>query len=282
MSPTTPFEEDPPRDAAAEPGAQLVLDLDGFEGPIDVLLQLCREQKVDVTRIAILDLAEQYLSFVREARRLHLELAADYLVMAAWLAFLKSRLLLPEPEGEETEPSGSEMAAALRFQLQRLQAMQEAGQALLRRPRRGIDVFARGAPEPVPVETTTRYDCSLHELLRAYARHHARVAATSLRVEAPEDLYSVEAAIGRLRRQLGKVPDWHTLASFLPGDAGTGLRRRSAFAATFAAGLELCREGRAELHQDTTFGPIFLRARAPADVRGERGGDEDADQGGDE
>jgi segregation and condensation protein A len=265
LNPTPPFEEDRPRagDDAEASGAALVLDLDGFEGPIDVLLQLARDQKVDVTRISILQLAEQYLAFVQEARRLRLELAADYLVMAAWLAFLKSRLLLPEPETTEAEPSGAEMAAALRFQLQRLQAMQETGQQLTRRARLGIDIFARGAPEELPVVTSTRYECSLYELLSAYGRQHQRVTAPNLRVDAL-DLYSVEDALVRLRRLLGAAPEWHTLASFLPGDLQSGLRRRSAFAATFAASLELCREGQAELRQDGTFGPIFMRAKPPA------------------
>ncbi len=261
MSEQPPFEEDRPEAAPDREPVQLVLDLHGYEGPIDALLQLAREQKVDITRISILDLAEQYLEFVREARRLRLELAADYLVMAAWLAYLKSRLLLPRPEDEEAEPSGAEMAAALRFQLQRLQAMQEAGQKLLRQPRLGRDVFARGAPEEIPVVTVPRHDCSLYDLLRAYADQRGRVEASSLRVD-PLDLDSVEAAIGRLRRQLGAVPSWRTLFSFLGPELGDGLQRRSAVAATFAASLELCREGEVELRQDATFGPLFLRAKA--------------------
>lgn len=278
MTPMPPFEEDQPRAEDEEAGVQLVLDLDGFEGPIDVLLQLARDQKVDVTRISILQLAEQYLGFVREARRLRLELAADYLVMAAWLAFLKSRLLLPEPEGTEEEPSGAEMAAALRFQLQRLQAMQDAGKKLFRRARLGVDVFPRGEPEDIPVVTTTRFQCSLYELLSAYGRQQRRAEPASLRVDAM-DLYSVEDALGRLRRLLGVAPDWHTLASFLPGELQSGLHRRSAFAATFAASLELCREGQLELRQDSTFGPLFLRAKPPADDEAGGAGDDKGDDG---
>ncbi|MDH3920431.1 MAG: segregation/condensation protein A, partial [Rhodospirillales bacterium] len=148
MSDSTPFEDDGPRRGADD--APLVLDLEGYGGPIDVLLQLARDQKVDLTRISILALADQYLEFVRRARRLHLELAADYLVMAAWLAYLKSRLLLPEPQGED-EPSGAELAAALRYRLQRLEAMQQAGEGLMARPALGRDVFARGAPDPLPI-----------------------------------------------------------------------------------------------------------------------------------
>lgn len=277
LSAGTDFEEDPPsrpRPVGQAP-EQLVLDLEGFEGPIDVLLQLARDQKVDVTRISILELAEQYLAFVREARRLHLELAADYLVMAAWLAYLKSRLLLPEVEGEEAEPSGAEMAAALRFQLQRLQAMQDAGARLMARPQLGRDTFARGMPETLPVVTRVRYEASLYDLLQTYARQRGESRAASLRID-PMDLMSVEAALGRLRRRLGAAPDWHTLAGFLPPDLASGLQRRSALASTFAASLELVREGQAELRQDGTYGPIFVRARRPrpAAEAGRRAGEE--------
>jgi len=269
LSNVVPFEEDPPhRDAEGNP-ERLVVDLGGFEGPIDVLLQLARDQKVDITQLSILSLAEQYLAFVREARRLRLELAADYLVMAAWLAFLKSRLLLPEPESTEEEPSGAEMAAALRFQLQRLEAMQNAGKQLMARPQLGQDVFARGEAMELPVVTNAVYECSLYELLQAYARQRADARAPSLRVD-PLDLFSVEQALGRLRRLLGVAPEWTTLARFLPGELETGLQRRSGFAATFAASLELVREGEVELRQDQTFGPIFVRAKAP-------GGTDDGD-----
>lgn len=261
-SPVPPFEEDSHSLAAedADPAARLVVDVTGFEGPLDVLLQLARDQKVDITRLSILELAEQYLTFVREARRLRLELAADYLVMAAWLAYLKSRLLLPEPESGEEEPSGAEMAAALRFQLQRLQAMREAGETLTERPRLGIDVFARGAPEDIPVVSVVRYDCSLYDLLRAYGRQRSKVEASSLRID-PMDLYSVEDAIERLRVMIGSTPDWFSLAAFLPEDLRTPeLGYRSALAATFAASLELCREGELDIRQDDAFGPIYLRA----------------------
>ena len=258
MTDTPPFEEDTPREHDSG-GEALHLDIAGFEGPIDVLLQLAREQKVDLTQIRILDLAEQYLAFVREARRLRLELAADYLVMAAWLAFLKSRLLLPEPESEEAEASGAEMAAALRFQLQRLQAMQDAGEKLLARPRLGVDVFARGEPGEPPVVTRVAYQCSLYDLLRAYADLRTRGQAESLRVD-PMDLESVENALGRLRRALGTRPGWRALMEFMPEELATPLQRRSACAATFAASLELCREGEVELRQPQTFGPIYVRA----------------------
>nr|WP_207168792.1 ScpA family protein [Rhodovibrio sodomensis] len=261
----------------------MVVDLGGFEGPIDVLLQLARDQKVDITQLSILSLAEQYLAFVRAARRLRLELAADYLVMAAWLAYLKSRLLLPEQESQEEEPSGAEMAAALRFQLQRLQAMQDAGKKLMARPRLGQEVFARGEPMEIPVVDRPSYQCSLYELLQAYARQKVHHEPESLRVD-PHDLYSVEDALGRLKRLLGVAPTWSTLAAFLPPGMDSGLRRRSAFAATFAASLEMVRDGKVDLRQDETFGPIFLRPRAPEDADQEAGevgpADGDGDDGG--
>jgi len=259
-------------DRATDEPVQLRLDLDGFEGPIDLLLQLARERKVDLVQIPILDLAEQYLAFVQEARRLRLELAADYLVMAAWLAYLKSRLLLPDPapESDTDAPSGEDMAAALRFRLQRLQALRDNAQALLRRPRLGLDVFARGEPDPAPAATTVvRFDCTLYELLRAYADQVARRGSESLRVD-PLDLESVDSALARLRQRLPATRDWHALAHFLPAmPAADPLHRRAAHAASFAASLELCREGEAELRQDRCFGPLYLRRRRDAACEGE-------------
>ncbi len=258
MTNVVPFEEDKDRKPGADDAGtgEFRLDLQGFEGPIDVLLQLSRDQKVDLTQISILALAEQYLEFVRAARRLNLELAADYLVMAAWLAYLKSKLLLPEPEGEE-EPSGAEMAAALRFQLQRLEAMQAAGARLMALPRLGCDRFARGMPEGLRVVTSTRYEASLFDLLRAYGRNKSRVDVRSLHI-APLELYSVEQAVRRLRGLLGDSPGWRSLTSFLPPDLRDGLLQRSALASTFVASLELCREGKLRLRQDNPFGPIYL------------------------
>lgn len=257
---TVPFDEDPER--RPRPAESLVVDLEGFEGPIDVLLQLARDQKVDVTKISILALAEQYLEFVREARRLRLELAADYLVMAAWLAYLKSKLLLPEPESEEERPSGAEMAAALRFQLQRLQAMQDCGATLMARPQRGRERLPRGQPEALREVNTLIYDVSLYDLLSAYGRLRARQqGGASLRI-LKWNLHSVEEAVKRLSALLGDMPGWHSLATFLPADLRDSLELRSAVASTFVAGLELCRDGKAEIRQKGTFGPIWLRARA--------------------
>lgn len=255
-----PFEEDP--QGPVPLGERLLLDLEGFEGPIDLLLQLARDQKVDITKISILALAEQYLAFVQEARRLRLELAADYLVMAAWLAYLKSRMLLPEPEPDSEEPSGAEMAAALKFQLQRLEAMQEAGRKLFGRPQLGSEVFPRGMPEPLERVNTVVWDVSLFELLSAYGRVRRDRGRQSLRILAM-DLYSVEEAVDRLARLLGHgMPGWRTLHAFLPPELRGGtnpLRRRSAVASTFVASLQLAKSGAVEIRQDGTYGPIFLR-----------------------
>jgi segregation and condensation protein A len=260
MSIEEPFET--PARPAANDDHRLVLDLDGFEGPIDVLLTLARDQKVDLAKISILELADQYLSFIQRARRLRLEIAADYLVMAAWLAYLKSRLLLPEPEGEG-EPTGAELAAALAFQLQRLEAMQQAGERLMGRPRLGQDFFRRGAPEALKIVSRAVYDVSLYDLLKAYGDQRGRQTRASALQIAPMELYSMDEALHRLGEMLGHTPDWRTLAAFLPAGL-RGLVYRSAVAATFAASLELVRSGRAELRQDGTFGPIYLKARDAA------------------
>jgi segregation and condensation protein A len=251
-----PFEQ--PVERLRVPGEELVVDLDGYEGPIDVLLALAREQKVDLTRISILQLADQYLAFIAAARQLKLEIAADYLVMAAWLAYLKSRLLLPEPQPDD-EPSGQDLAAALKFQLQRLEAMQQAGARLIARPQLGRDVFRRGAPEGIPVVRHKVYDVSLFELLKAYGEGRARADSAVLHIE-PTELYSMDDALHRLQSYLGRVPEWRTLASFLPPNLRLGLIGRSAIAATFAASLELVRDGRLQLRQDKAFGPIYLRS----------------------
>ncbi|WP_207458688.1 ScpA family protein [Azospirillum sp. SYSU D00513] len=256
----TAFEEDSapaPSEATAE---QLVLVLDGFEGPLDMLLALGREQKVDLTRISILQLADQYLAFVAEARRVRLELAADYLVMAAWLAYLKSRLLVPEPSGEE--PSGEDMAAALAFQLQRLEAMKEAAAKLMARPRLGIDLFARGAPEDLDIRRKSVFEVSLYDLLKAYGEHKRRKDGSVLQI-APVRLYSIEDAVRRLSELLGHVPDWTVLSSFLPDGGTDTLLGRSSLAAHFVATLELAKAGRVELRQDGAFSPIYVRRARP-------------------
>lgn len=261
MNDVEPFEMQKPE---IEPSNELVVDLEGYEGPIDALLQLAREQKVDITKISILRLADQYLAFIAAARRLSLEIAADYLVMAAWLAYLKSRLLLPQPP-EAEEPSGEEMAAALAHQLLRLEAMQKAGQQLFARDLLGRDVFQRGAPEGLPRVVIPIYEATLYELLKAYGEERSREQSGILHIEAPE-LYSMDEALQRLTRLLGRMPDWRTLESFLPRGLARGLVQRSAVAATFAASLELVRSGKLELRQDRVFGPIFLRSPPPQET----------------
>ena len=237
----------------------LVLDLDGFEGPIDVLLALARTHKVDITKISILGLAEQYLAFIQRAHALRLEIAADYLVMAAWLAYLKSRLLLPSTD-EEGEPTGAELAARLAFQLQRLEAMRKAAAQIMERPRLGRDFYARGEPDPLVVDTTTIFNASLYDLLTVYAAIRDRQGASTLQIS-PANLYSMDDALERLGKLLGHTPDWTTLSRFLPEDIGDDLMMRSAIASTFAASLELARQGKLQLNQSQTFAPIYVRAR---------------------
>lgn len=264
MSGTPEFQEDPVQRVAEDGVAEadrLVVDLEGYEGPIDVLLTLARDQKLDLTRISILALAEQYIAFIAQARRVRLEIAADYLVMAAWLAYLKSRLLLPTPSEDKAEPTAAEMAAALSFQLQRLQAMQDAGARLMARPQLGKDVFTRGEPEGIKVVTTYTYKATLYDLLKAYGQHRSRQQTSMLRI-LPTELYSMEAALERLSGMLGRLPDWTTLQSFMPVELRGGIVARSAMSAMFTASLELVRSGRLQLRQDRTFGQIYIR-KAP-------------------
>jgi segregation and condensation protein A len=245
---------------------QLVLDLDGFEGPIDLLLTLARDQKVDLAKISILELADQYLAFVAAARRIRLELAADYLVMAAWLAYLKSRLLVPEPETVAGD-APAEMAQALAFQLQRLEAMRAAAARLLARPRLGRDVFARGMPELPPSLERPAWEATLHDLLSAYGALKRRREGVAY---APPSwqLWSVEHAIARLRELIGDLPAWGTLASFLPPGLADGLLGRSIVASTLVATLELAKEGRLEIRQEAPFQPVWVRRRQGGDGEG--------------
>lgn len=260
------FEEDPPRlphEEISEADA-LLLDIDGYEGPIDVLLELARNQKVDLTKISILQLARQYLSFIERAQALDLELAAEYLVMAAWLAYLKSRLLLPRDKNE-TEPGAEEMAEALQFQLRRLEAMQNAALKLTERPQLGRDVFARGMPEGLSVKTSTQWNVALYDILRAYGEIRRRQENSTY--DLPEfNLMSTEDALSRLTRMLGQLPRkglqsvWTTLESFIPEGIKDRLFGRSALASTLTAGLELAKQGRLEIKQDGLFRPIYMRA----------------------
>ena len=252
------FEDD--AESRAPPGtvAAFIVDVGGFEGPIDVLLALAREQKVDLAQISILKLADQYLAFIADVRKANLELAADYLVMAAWLAYLKSRLLLPD-SGFDEEPTGEQLAAALAFQLRRLEAMQEAGARLMARARKGRDFFGRGAPEHFPIITTEVYQDTLYDFLKAYAEHKRRRDSSTLTIEAYE-LYTVEDALRRIRNMLGGSFEWESLWRFLPPDMGDGIVARSALASTLTACLELAREGKISVRQTGVFGPIYVRA----------------------
>jgi len=254
------FEVDdrPLSERLADPNSLFVLNLGSFEGPIDVLLVLARDQKVDLMHISILALADQYLKFIETARQSQLELAADYLVMAAWLAFLKSKLLLPREENDD-QPSAEEMAEALKFQMMRLEAMQEAGRKVFELPRKGINFYPRGAPEGLPVTLRTVYDVSLYDLLRAYGRQHNEKNVTALEIEA-FDLYSIDDAIARLREILPGVPDWTELSAFLPQSVRDPLMRRSAVSTTLIAVLEMVRQGKADIRQDGgAYSPIFLK-----------------------
>lgn len=239
-----------------------VVDLDGWEGPLDLLLALARAQKVDLRRISILALADQYLAYIA-AVRARLEVAAEYLVMAAWLAELKSRLLLPEPACAE-EPSSDEMAAALAFQLRRLDAMREVGKQLMARPQLGCDFWLRGAPEIINEHIDTVITADLRGLVRAYGRMARRQGDAPLDLQEPVALDSVEAALERILCSLGRSPGWESLIRYLPEGTLEGLREgalraRSSFAATFGAVLELARQGAIILRQNQPFGPIYFK-----------------------
>lgn len=249
--------DDAPERGVSEPS--LVVDVAGFEGPLDLLLHLSRTQKVDLSRISVLALVEQYIAFIEQARRLRLELAADYLVMAAWLAFLKSKLLIPRPANDD-EQSGEEMAAVLQFRLRRLEAMRDAASRLVNRNRLGRDVFARGMPETVIVERRSEYSASLYDLLNAYASLRQRQAVTNVHI-AKRGVWSLKSARDILSRLIGEVGDWTALDMFLLRFMASPEERVTAMASSFAASLELVREGELEVRQDSAFAPIYLRAR---------------------
>lgn len=237
----------------------LVVDVAGFEGPLDLLLHLARNQKVDLARISIRALADQYLVFIESARKLRLELAADYLVMAAWLAFLKSKLLIPKQPGDEGE-SGEELAAVLQFRLKRLEAMRDAAARLVNRNRLGRDVFARGMPELVIVEKRNEWSASLYDLLTAYAVQRQRQAIDRVKI-ARRGVWSLKEARDLLTRMVGELRDWTALDSFLIDYLTTPEDRATAIASSFAASLELIREGSLEARQDQAFAPLYLRGR---------------------
>ena len=249
------FELDAPPVAAAE---RLTLDIDGWEGPLDLLLTLARTQKVDLAKISILALVEQYLAFIADAKKLRLEIAADYLVMAAWLAYLKSCLLLPRETG--ADPSPEELAMRLQLRLQRLQAMREAGARLVGRDRVGRDVFLRRAPEGLKVVRRSAWQADLYDLISAYGIVRARTEP-SVHVIARRPVMTLDEAIHRLETMIGTRIEWTALEAFLP-DHGDPQYRRSALASSFVAALELARRGTLEIAQDEPFAPLKLRAAA--------------------
>jgi segregation and condensation protein A len=242
-------------------GETLVVDVEGFEGPLDLLLAMARTQKVDLAKISILALAQQYLDFIAEARRLRLEIAADYLVMAAWLAFLKSKLLLPSEETEEGEPSGEELAQLLAFRLKRLSAMRDAAAQLVTRKRLGRDIFARGMPEPLRITRKSLYAANVYDLLKAYSQQRQRMAVSTWHV-APRTVWSLKEAREELERLLGTNCDWAPLDALLAEFLAGPELRRTALASGFTASLEMTREGLLELRQAKAFAPLLLRRRS--------------------
>lgn len=236
----------------------LLIDVQGFEGPLDLLLHLARNQRVDLSRISVLALAEQYIGFIEQAQALRLELAADYLVMAAWLAYLKSKLLIPKQKDDDGA-TGEELVASLQFRLKRLEAMRDAAAKLVNHDRLGRDVFARGMPELVVVDRSSQFSATLYELLSAYASQRQRKSVTHVQIE-KRAVWSLKEARLALVRLMGINDDWISLDRFLINYALSPQERASALASSFAASLELVREGKLEVRQNAPFEPIYMRA----------------------
>ena len=273
---TEDFQEDMKFDAAneaADDGEGLVLDLDGYGGPLHLLLELARKQKVDLARLSILDLAEQYIAFIKSAQDLRIELAADYLVMAAWLAYLKSRLILPREAGE-AEPEAEELAAHLAFRLERLEAMRRAVDGMMRLPLTGDAVHVRGAPEGLRSRTSPIFEAEIFDLLKAYGTTRSRAAIRNHKLPKPR-VMSLDDARNRLRRALNAVgvdlSEWVSLDDMLPDGENVGedgVPQASVRASSLLAGLELAKEGQIELRQMKAFAPIYLRGKT-ADAKAE-------------
>jgi segregation and condensation protein A len=259
MAVTLPFEEDVGLAERAEGEPALHIDVDGFEGPLDLLLELARRQKVDLHRISILALAEQYIAFIEEAREMRLELAADYLVMAAWLAYLKSRLLLPEPPKGE-EPSAGDLATALALRLRRLETIREAAKQLGERHQLGRDVFARGWPEPVEIRREGVWEASLYDLLSAYGRQRQKRATSRVTLH-QRHVWSLVEAREALQRLVGEARDWTALDAYLVRYMVDSRMRPTVLASALSATLEMAREGHLVLRQDEPFAPIWVRRR---------------------
>lgn len=249
--------ESPVRSAIAEGDDQsLRLDIEGWEGPLDLLLSLARTQKVDLREISILELVRAYLDFIANAKELKVELAADYLVMAAWLTYLKSALLLPKDP--EVDPSPEELALRLQLRLQRLQAMREAGARLMARDRVGRDVFVRGVPEGLRTLTQTRWTSNVYDLMQGYAAVKMRTAP-AVHIVAKREVITLEDALARVSNMVGVAMDWTKLEDFLP-EGVNGRLRRSAIASSFVAALELARNGKVQLRQEAVFAPLEIRS----------------------
>ena len=248
-------------DEAPGPGEALVVDVDGFEGPLDLLLALARTQKVDLAKISMLALAQQYLAFVTEAQRLRLELAADYLVMAAWLAYLKSRLLLPRDSEADDEPTGAELVQRLAFRLMRLEAMRSAAAQLMTRRRLGRDVFGRGMPEGVRTIREKQYTAEIYDLLKAYAQQRSSVVKRVHVVKA-RTVWSIKEARQRLERLVGQsTGDWVQLDTFLERYLPAAAAGRTVLASSFGATLEMAREGLVEIRQEAPYAPIYMKRK---------------------
>jgi len=255
------FETELPERASDEPS--LMVDVEGFEGPLDLLLTLARQQKVDLAKISILALADQYLAFIEEARKMRLELAADYLVMAAWLAYLKSRLLLPEPQPAEGI-SAEEMANALALRLRRLEAIRKFAEQLMGQPQLGRDVFQRGQPEPIAEIKHPQWSATLYDLLSAYAARRQIKSRSVVRVP-KRTVWSLAEAREALERLIGQSMDWSPLDQYLIAYLADPSVAATVLASSFAAALELIREGELEAHQQAAFSPLYLRKKRNAD-----------------
>ena len=237
----------------------MYVDVGGYEGPLDLLLDLARRQKVDLAQISVLALAEQYLSFIETVREKRLEIAADYLVMAAWLAYLKSRLMVPSAPSDD-EPSGEMMAMLLQFRLKRLEAMRKAAMLLVNRPRLNREVHPRGQPEPVLVNRRNLWEATLYDLLKAYATQREKAVPADYQLFT-RTVWSLQEAREILTRLIGESMDWVPLGTYLDQYLNTPEQRRTATASSFASSLELARQGEIELRQTLTFGPLFMRRR---------------------
>jgi segregation and condensation protein A len=260
MTETESFETELAERGSDEPA--LVVDVEGFEGPLDLLLALARQQKVDLAKISVLALAEQYLTFIEAARKLRLELAADYLVMAAWLAYLKSRLLLPEVAGPDG-PSAEDMANALAWRLKRLEAIREVSSQLMQRPQLQRDIFQRGDPEPIADIKHPQWTATLYDLLSAYAKQRQQSAFNHVQFK-KRNVWALHEAREALERLVGQAGDWAPLDKYLIEYLVEPSMRATVFASSLAATLELVRDGTLEVHQQSAFSPIYLRKRDAA------------------